>query len=301
MIDEMAVMSHLLGFYPDGIFKSPFRDDKHPRCRVANKLGYLRYYDGGDPLRNGKNVFDLWALVKWGRPIGFGEYSRVLFEIGACGLGYGFSPSSFERNKPKIRFTPGPLLPYYSDYFITEEDLKEDGVYGVIDYTVNSGNGWIKRTPEDPCFCYTYKSGNRKIYRPNRTDNMKWYANTNENDIHFEDEGSGGDLFICTSYKDARATKNCGFNVRGLQSETAIPDEVILSRWKTRFNPYFLADIDGGGLNNATFFFEKTGITPIYMPMSLIRDKGIKDIAEFIKRFGREEARSLINTIKYRL
>ena len=304
MVNQETIFSHALGFYPNlhQRYKSPFRPDKHGDCFVRWKSGWLRWVDWAEPRHNWANCWDILAIAKWGHKIqNQDQKDEITQEIRKIS-----GPISLEMPETqqfhmdlraeKVEWSFSKLK-YWLDYGIVESNLRDDKTYQIKSYSFNSEkfpDEYRVIVPKDLAFVYEYDK-NIKIYRPEQNIRyLKWMTNCNHNDVSLEDRSERGDLLLFEGYKDARSIKNLGFNTRGLQSSTQIPDEIQLSIWDKQFNNIYLVfDPDAAGKRNAVWAkkqMEKFGINAgiSYIDTDL-------DPAAFRKKYGRDKTRKLIN------
>lgn len=284
-------------------YLSPLRPDRNPGCFYTKKNGWLRFWDNSW----GINCWDAVALTTLGKQIETPEELKEVNKIIKNRLGNTRiveTPSvDFKFNLTTVKKDWNFVgLKWWSDYGITEAQLRADKKYMCDSFTYNSkGAPFTYTTKKNKLsFVYEYPSGHKKVYNPG--DPLKWLTNCTPLDVDFEHNDRGDEMIILGSYKDARVVKNYGYDVRGLQSETQLPDELLL-KWSVQYKRlYYLGDIDSGGLENTNKIIkraEKFGINlkPLYITPRLEAEYGIKDISEFEKQF-RGDTRKLIEYLK---
>lgn len=303
-MDQKRVIQLAMGYWPvEGQkCRNTLRGDKRPNCIFKWQSGYLRLFDYGRDLYHKKNCFDLVALKYLGRLISSKEdLSKVLRiihdNVGEIGKLEQKFPDKFRASlEVEMRAVPEAGLYYWGEYGITMSQLIDDKVTGVEKFSFNTeAEPRVNKIvyPEDVAFCYWYKSGRKKVYRPRQTEPWKkWRTDAIETDVHFDDGQRCEECFIFGSYKDARVAKNAGVTAKGLQSESAWPGEDIIKRWSAECKMlYFLFDLDRGGYDNSKYMVEKckkinVPAAAIYLPPRIKTEHGKKDIAEARLKFN---------------
>ena len=180
-------------------------------------------------------------------------------------------------------------LNFWKQYYITEDELKENNVYFVKNFRVN---GYLIPN-EDNEIRYAYLAERNdkqylKIYTP-YSEKFKWVSNIplnlpfGLNQLPFKDSK----LIITKSQKDRIVMKKYFSDVIGLQNESASSlteeDEIFL---KSKYKEiYIFMDNDNAGKKAAEHYINK-GFKNIVIPDRCRENFGVKDSADFIKHYG---------------
>jgi len=303
-MDQKKIIQAVMGFWPVEGQRclNTLRGDTKPNCHFKWQSGYLRLHDYGRDLYHKRNCFDLVSIKINGRPImGRPDLDDAL---GWIKSNVGETGQLIQRFPEEFKFTlnveqkpiPKAGLEYWGEYGITVTQLIEDGVTGVEQYDFNTEDApRVKMIcyPEDVAFCYWYKSGHKKVYRPNQSEPYKkWRTDCIQTDVHFDNGVKCDEIFILGSYKDTRVCRNAGFEAKGLQSESAWPGENIIRKWASESKMlYFMFDLDRGGYDNSQEFVRKckeldVAAQAIYLPPRIKSDHGFKDLAAARTKFN---------------
>lgn len=235
-----------LGFYPEEErnYTSPFRKDKNPGCFFEYYEGTLRFKDFADSRRiNGVTVnnctcFDS-IIIKKGYT--FGETLRYIH--------YHFKDRVPDKkrkylienkySKPRTNIIVPYSRPFntydkdfWSDYYITKDNLIEDSVFAVKNLYIktSSKSFTLSFSGLNVSYCYPdFEENRKKIYMPRREKKKRFITDCKDEDIGgwFDLPVLGNLLVITKSYKDYRVLKNTGLTVIWLQSENILPKEKL--------------------------------------------------------------------------
>ncbi len=172
---------------------------------------------------------------------------------------------------------------YWSQYGITEEDLKNGLICPISKFWINEKVFEFSNKP--PNIGYAIRIFDRyKIYMP-LSSNNRFLTNANSYYIYGYELLPEGieNLIITKSAKDCLVLKKYGIYSISTQSETQDIPEVIINTLKSRFkNIAILYDNDTTGINNASKISAKYGFKKIF-----IDDYWkCKDISDFRKMWG---------------
>lgn len=291
---------------------SPFRKDSSPGCWIEYYNEKLWFVDFGDI----KRTRDCFEIIK-------DKFNLNLQQ--ACNYIVSYflkSPQNLQpalksqlsigKTSKKKEFLIVPTYKnfnsldrdFWSSYYITSKQLKEDKVFSVLFFkTLGFKNKDFAIRPSGICYAYTnFKSQHIKIYQPNAyLKKYKWFTNCTQDDVGNIHNIPIVDktLIITKSYKDCRILINLGYNCIWFQNEGIFPSRKILYDLNLRFSEiYIFFDNDETGIRTAnklqqifTEEFQHKKTTTICTP-----DQRYKDSGEFIKRFGQKELKIFLNT-----
>lgn len=171
-------------------------------------------------------------------------------------------------------------LEYWKSYGITAEILKEYAVYA-IDYK----NSFKENNLPDaffPVFAYKYKNA-FKVYRPFAKNQRFFFKGEKPQEFYFGFDQlleSGEFVILTGGEKDVMSLKAKGFPALTLNSETALPSDLLLKQLKDRFDHVLiLYDNDETGKRKSSEISQKFSLIRVELPS---RD-GLKDISDFFK------------------
>jgi hypothetical protein len=186
-------------------------------------------------------------------------------------------------------------LNYWNQFGITKETLNLYNVNAAITTYINE-NLYHIYTNADIQYVYTEKHMH-KIYRPYANKQKKWRTNYKKGILEGYNllEPNGELLFITKSLKDVMLLKEFNCNAVAVKSETTLASNNAMNLLKSRFkNIIVFFDNDETGLAAANKFNEQ------YATRSFIIDKkyNVKDISDFCKKYGKNQAKLFINENK---
>lgn len=230
-----------LGYTPEpGDFvQSPYREDKDPGC-------FFDYAPNGDLklidfAAKGQYVkgfhlshTDCFNAIQYVYNLSFKESLSFLYNKHCHKL------NRKEKPKKTKEFIRKRIIPYFRAFSkadqkywqplgITSSQLREDKYMPIRGYKIISDKPTVFTSRNELAYCdFSFPSGNRKIYFPNRKK-YKFIATTGVNDIGFMTylPEVGHKLIITKSYKDARILRNSGIEAVYLSSETSIPTNLF--------------------------------------------------------------------------
>lgn len=290
-------------------YRNPLRVDKHPECRFEYCNNVLLFIDFADKKRTHRSCFRM-IMDKYG--VDMNSALRIIcnyFELSYSSVDY--KEVNIEDNESSI-IVKTPLIitfnskefnsydkRYWSQYLIYPEQLIEDEVYSLKNFTIQG-----KRiTPLGLCYGYTFPDGKIKVYQPYTNPKYKWITNCDNNvvgNIHNLPE-KGDKLIVSKSYKDCRVLRNLGFkNVIWFQNEGQVPCDAINIDLISRFKEIvFFYDNDEAGLEAGDKLMSiynsyKTGCSSkVHLPKRC----EWKDPSDFIRKEGREDLVKVLKKI----
>jgi hypothetical protein len=298
------------------VYRSPFRIDDDPGCRIVPYGGKLWFEDfaSGHPPR------DCFNMVRDFYGVNHQESIQIVckhFLLSSDLSEYTPVPIAKYEDSPRAK-TQIPYQTrnwekrdqtYWSKYLITKQQLEEDGVKPLRNYGIVNRDGKLDLfSPYDITYLYNFNP-RYKIYRPeNSNSDYRFITNCDQNDIGNLSKISifGEDLTIGKSYKDHRVLKNAleTNNVIWTQNEVVIPDDEILIDLSVRFKKInILYDNDKQGKEGGTKLEQaflrvnpEANINKVFLPL---RGKySHKDPAQFVNKEGMKELKEVLKRLR---
>lgn len=142
----------------------------------------------------------------------------------------------------------------------------------------------------DPAYSYYFGKGEYKIYFPKR-DRSRFVCNTKAIQGYWQLPSTDDYLILTKALKDCMSLNRLGYSAIAPQSEGAYYEEDFISEMKSRFeNIVIFYDNDNTGIEMAKRESEKHGFPYVYIDEE-------KDISDYIKRFGLQQADALMNSL----
>lgn len=306
-VSEFDLWVYYLGHCTLGkAFNSPLRKDKRPSAVLflaSNNKILMKDFATGE-------VLDIFKFLE---AQGY-EYMDVLLKIDSD-FRLGFSPSRYQavQNKPVISdFRPEykktfshimikrkewdkKSLNYWKQYEIDPATLHEFKVSNLECFWVSKDKNIYLYESKHPMFCYEFGAQKYKIYRPYEA-NYRFVTNVDNDIMQGMDQlpWVGQTLIITKALKDVMVLHILGLESVAVQGETSFPSERIMDRLKSRFEKILvLFDNDVPGIAGASKFCEKYNLSSIIIP----KESDCKDIADYIKTYGLEKAKNLIECL----
>ncbi len=310
-------------------YKNPMRVDRKGTCyffiNENNRVFFI------DPARTKDYNFDCWKFIMWKFNLTFSEALQKVNEDlslnadeydGAIVIGeksIKLNSDQFKdiiskkKNQESVKYEISTRaydendLNYWNQFNIDYEVLNYFNVIPVNIIRKQSKNDskfkikYYHRTI-DPCYAYKFTKDGKdyfKFYRP-LNDWSKWEGNVNNTFVFGYDflPKNGELLFIVSGMKDLMCMKQMGFNSIAFQSESITPNDFIIKDLKTRFkNIYFLYDRDLTGIKCSIKYSIKFKCNLMILPNDMKIDKSLKDIADYVKLFGVNKTKELINLL----
>lgn len=301
-------------------YSSPYRTDKNPSLSVFESTGgSLLWRDWGDPtMDTASNVVGLVrkiyndcsyyeALQKIDKDMGLG------IEVKTKLKGNDIPPKRhIESNKKEKRikeikllkqsYTPTDIK-YWGEYYISPSLLIKYNIYsckyvwvdGVLVRTYSSNN---------PTYAYWLSIHDKKdifkIYSPFAPKGRKWLSNASSDvvqgiaQLQFDDNK----LIITKSLKDVIVLRILGYESIALLHEGAKIPYWIESMLKRYYNHIFvLYDNDNTGKIESNRLANRHGYINISVPEYLLEQENVKDISDYVKRFGIKKGKALMSNL----
>lgn len=298
-------------------FCSELRQDNNPSCRVfisnnnailykdfgtgecfncfgyVSKKFYCNYFESLNIIANDFNIGHLNTLELPDPKIIIGGEENLQNELK--------TPKT--KVKSIINITSQPFnatdYAYWSQFGISLEDLQEeDDIFSAKTVYLFKGNKryiWEYKK-SNPIYAYRYKNDGHydyKIYWPLEEKHKKWLFTGNEDNIDGYDKlPAKGELLILTkSRKDRLCLKKMGYFAISLQGEHNKLKSELYMELSQRFDRILgNSDPDKAGRKAADYLKNTYNIDTIYMPEC-------KDISDYVKKFGLEEGKKLMNKL----
>lgn len=297
---EEEIFKHYLGdFELRKMFNSPLRKDSVPSFNIYySNSGELVYKDfGGTQGSCIDFVMNLYNL----------SYKEALFQI--------YKDLNLnQRKEAKLTSVKKVIqkatviqvetkkyskeeLEYWASYNIDKALLDKYQVFSVSKVWLNGRLLYVS-IPANPIFVYYFIGSDKvKVYRPLDTSGKKWLTNTSTVDLQgYSQLSSKGECLIITkSMKDVMAFKSFGFEAIAPHGEGMYIPEQYITDLKSRFNKIITVyDNDPAGVSASIKLNSIVGSDYWNIP----KDYSAKDISDFIKLYGTEEARKLLRTLE---
>lgn len=327
-VTEKDIFQLVFGFEPVEFdyITSPFREDKNPGCWFETDFNTnkLRFTDFADPRTiNGVKMsnIDCFDAVKvyFGLPSFYKTLEFIKAKlIEGRDIKHDIVHKVYTKPKKRVKKRVKILINtrnfliqdrnfWEKRYGISKQNLIDDKVFPIKKFKlIGTKTGDHTFDTRDIAYAYTeFKSGNKKIYRPNKRGSIRFITNCNEDDVGGMDTPikSGRLLIITKSYKDYRVLRNLGLNVRWLQNEGMFPKSEEFWKLIENFDKVLVFfDNDETGIKasidlvNLINFTEINKASSIHLPIELF-EEGISDPSDLVYRKGMQQ---LINFLKER-
>jgi hypothetical protein len=244
MVDQASVWSAILGFIPKGTFRSPFRSDPKPGCKLDWYDGKLLFVDWSRGVY--LDCIEAYKLLnphkKWY------EISRDLRKH----ILYNKSVQVEREKEFKVKYSEWKTN--HKEYWYQR---------GVTSFQLNrpstlvrplKGFEFEKKQVDFFDLCYGYHfEGRVKAYFPQEQPiNLKFLGNQKRNDVWHLRRGSKT-LLISKAHKDLLVLENlCEFDLTHVQGERLFPTQNKMDMWSIEYDLiYILFDNDPVGIEGA--------------------------------------------------
>lgn len=313
LVSQEQLISYYLGetIKPDKLFHCCFHKDKTASLGFyKTQYGNIRYKCFGCNAEGGAIEFIMkkenlnypQALDRISKDFNLnkGLYDQI---VKVTNQSSEFKESASER----LRIIPiqRPFELYdkeiWEQYGLDLIDLYNGKVYACqqVDYINREGHykTFCYNFKTNPIYCIELAKGVYKIYRPlNPEKRGKWFANAGSEDLQglplLEDYRLL--LIITSSMKDALVLKKLGYQAVAPSGEgVRIPDNVWNYLEATSQKIIFFNDSDRAGYEYTFKLAKERNKDYIFIPTYYL----VKDISDFVKEYGIEEARKLMNRL----
>src|SRR5690606_14298854 len=289
----------------------PFRKDKHPSfCIYYTSNGNIRYKDFSTG-ENGSVIEFVMVLFNISlseaesliaKDFNLSKKTPIIKDIRSFNNYGELSQESKSEIYYKTRLFTNTDRKYWESYHISLQTLRRFDVRSCQDVVVIKKNNCIsyRYTSNDPIYLYLIDKGAFKIYRPLSSKKNKWLSHCSWKDIQGLRQlpNKINRCIITKSLKDVMVLYELGYNSVAPQSEgswmldkqydyiCSISDE----------SPIIFYDNDKAGMQGSLKFSKEYNIERIYIPEEYLQ-YNIKDISDFIKKYGKEEAKTLLEKL----
>lgn len=308
-VTEYDIFSFYLG-HPIKLgqaIKSPLRNDNHPSFGIfKSRKGILLFKDqatgeSGNCIKfvqlllNINNYNELLQTI-WNDMI-------IKNNISKSKVGKSIENLKISNKKQiliKRKYFTKTDEEYWSQYYISKDTLKKYNVFPIESFWIDDIKYKFIYTKDSPM--YAYKMFNSfKIYRPyakNKAD--KWRTNCTKYDIQgWEQLPDNGDTLVITkSLKDIMVLSH--FNIASIapHSEVSLIPKEVIDEAKKRFKRLVVFyDNDESGKEGAERIKNEYNLETIFIPTHYLDIYNVKDISDFVKEFGIDKTKELLNEI----
>jgi hypothetical protein len=291
----------------DKSFCSDLYNDRNPDCRIYyNKSNKLVYKDFG----NGDS-HDCFSYIQAKYNCTFNESLRIIYNDFKLGeLKFDIIPQLVLNNAPEVLKMSSKsvieIVPqafnlvdynYWNQYEIPLTLLEEYNVFSCsIVYLHKNGRTIEYRTSRtNPIYAYRFCFDGKysyKIYFPLADKKKKWlFSGGSENDIEGYDQLPlfGDNIILTKSLKDCMVYNLLGYPAIALQGETNKLKQELVNKLYRRFDNIIVNyDNDTEGIKGSKRLEQQYGFKYFYVD-------GEKDLSDFVKVYGLQEARQMIN------
>jgi len=286
------------------IVKSPLRKEDNPSFGIfKSKSGVLLFNDFATSTKG-----DCFIFVSKLHNLTYNKTLKLIYDdlVRGCIKQTDFGIEVRDEYKPsdkeiivQTRYYVDCDELYWSQFNISKNTVKLFDVKPIHHFWVDSIKSKILHTEDSPLYAYLV-NGRYRIYKPLAKRIEKWRGNLSLFDIFGYNQlpDLGNLLIITKSLKDVMCLYELGFNAIAPASETATIPEKIMDELKIRFNTIIvLYDNDSPGISAAKKICDKHALKSIIMPF--FDDIVTKDISDYIKLKGSENALKTLNTLIY--
>lgn len=304
-VTEYDIYRHYIGkdFQLGTCVHSPMREDKNPSFFIGSRGGFIHHTDLARKDITGNCV----QLVQQMYMLNFDEALAKIDQDLGLGIRTG-TKSVFTRvwkvpQKPpkeetiikvRSRRMDSSDLAYWAQFYLTEQDLREENVYAVKELVIN--NERIPLKPTELCFGYLLED-KWKIYWPNRVKGEKWRTNMPITMIDGLENLKGAKTgLIIKSKKDKMVAKKfLTKHVAAVQNESTscISPQQIEWLQENVDDLYIIFDPDKTGVESC-MYYNQFGFKYWNLPQSYMTE-GVKDIAEFVAKYGPDKLREEVS------
>jgi hypothetical protein len=284
---------------------NPLRNDKHPGCNFTRSEKTGRIYFNDYAM---EKSYDCFAVVMEKYGLTFWQAIRLIEKDFKVTL---FSPTiKKEESKNKVDKIPTKKssigfeiqdytqadLDYWAKYCVTQEDLIKYEIFSAKKVYINGTLRWEYST-DNPIYCVEFGYGAIKCYRPlEKSRTNRWLSSTKKEDtaFYYGLPFVGDEVIITKSFKDALVLNVLGYPAVAPSSETISIDTPKFRALKMTYDHVVLLyDNDEVGIRSADKRSKELDIPYVYIPL----EYGVKDISDFIEKYGKEETIKLLNNL----
>lgn len=316
-VDQLAVWYHLVGMSKLGIrFRSPFRTDKNPDCKLVLKDGKVRFMDPSKRIS-----WDLLDAYKHKFPSA--SISDFINDI-TNWSGSGVSTAMLARNgylrQPK--FVLQPMVVEWTDWGkefwekrgISIDDLSDPEclTQEICGYELSGENDMGEFHQYQYCQGFVYWCNDKpKCYFPTAPKEKKFRGNFNQNDVWLLDRSKRREtlglpdnklLLIAKGNKDLhvwRTLVNC--DLMNLSAERVFPtDDFLFNRIRMKYEKVLIVlDPDDTGIKGGEELKKKllslSDIGDFKVVSWPFPDKEMKDLDKYRLEHGEKQTKIFLN------
>jgi hypothetical protein len=288
----------------DEFFKSEFRKEVNPSCKITDFGGFLLYKDFGSPDK-GVNI---WGYIMRKYHVSyrdaldivasdFGLVNKVNQSHVIQTSGESLEKSLGKRTILQIKRRNWLIKDknyWYENYGINKDLLEDFNVHPITDYWVNS----IHCHSADRSYSYDYYYHNgrllRKIYQP--LSKTKWISNIDNTVVQgIANIPKHHELLIITkSLKDIMCLRNMGYYSVAPNNEASWIPELVWQKFLGRYKQMVIFfDNDDAGVSNAQRFSNQFELPYFYLP----QEENVKDISDYVRKYGMDKSINLMKQL----
>lgn len=287
------------------MYYSPYREEDNPSLSFWQGENDILWRDWGDPMQDKpQDVYSFYACNEsCSKTEAYKRLNKANISTFAGGdrINPVYKKRAVRRLKKKlIKIIERPFnmddLLFWSEYGITLNTLKKFKVKAASKVFLNDKETHVE-SKNKPVYAYEITSkGDKyyKIYAPKNS--FKWMFNGNQEMLFGIDliPDKGELLIITKSLKDVMALRELGYSAIAPQAETAIIKKSVINNLKRRFKYIIIFfDNDSTGIKFAKRLSTIYKLMYIYLP----QDHKAKDISDYIKSYGMDNAKTQLKKI----
>jgi DNA primase len=277
----------------NSLFISPIRKDKTPTCKLLyHSNGTLMYLDN----RPGEFRGDCINFVRFLKGLSYKEALLDIYKTMSVNTHSTYTKkdisliSNKEKATIKLNFKDFTKedLDYWGQYYINIDLLNKFNIKSVKECFIKNKDGeyFNCRKKNELCFAYLFPDNTVKVYFPDR-DSYRFVSNTTSIQGLAQLKDNPEYVVITKSLKDVIVLHLLGIPALAPQTESIIPSSIIDSFEKS----YLFYDNDVAGRKASIKVRNKYTEVPILL---IPQEYGVKDISDFIKKYGIDKTKQLI-------
>lgn len=296
---DLEIYERVLGF-PVQLNKrisSPLRQDKNPSFCFFSKQGKVLWKDFGSG-----EAGDVFKLIMRYQQVSFTEALQLAAKRLNIKARQSFDKLSYCETPVKkekiitMEFKPfnSQDLNFWNQYGISMDTLEKYHVQPAKHVFID-GEFLCSYTPSNPIYSYWLGNGYYKIYRPYEKM-YKWLTNCPNTIMQGFDElpWLGNLVIVGKALKDTMSLYEMGYNSTSLQGESCLLSIGNYENLKERFTRIVMfLDNDETGVVYTNKNKAMYPIESILIP----EETGCKDISDYVKMYGMEKGKRLMNDL----
>ena len=298
----------------DKPFLSELYNDRNPACRIKhNKFNKLIYKDFGTG-----DTYSCFDYIQIKYSCNFKESLKIVyndFKLGS--IKYDILPQLVLNNQPEVvKMSSKPIIieiipksynytdyKLWGDYNIPLELLEKEEIISCKTIYLHKNDKTITYNSSLNNPIYAWKEYDidlnflgYKVYSPLASSKYKWLNNASSEAIQGIKtlEYNSNILILTKSRKDILVLKILGYNAISLSSENTLLKKNVFNYFNTKYDKIFcLYDNDETGIKYSKYLLDMYNISPIFVC------ENCKDISDYIKQFGIEKTKILMDKLLY--